>query len=459
MKIIKLIINLIKNSKRKGRFIKNMKVLKYETCKNKNLYFNEGKVKPKKYNSLMDREIVNIYPDVEFQEFYGFGGAMTEAAAYLYSLLPEDKKKAFLEDYFSKINYSLCRISVGSCDFSLSSYSYAKKRDLSDFSIEKDMKYIIPFLQDAKKVNPNLKFLASPWSPPKFMKTNKMLYLGGKLAEKYKQIYADYLVKFIDSYKKLGIDIDFMTVQNETNAMPIWESCLYNADDEVDFVANYLYPTFKKNNISTKIIVYDHNKEKLFKRACDEFNKAESKDSISGIAFHWYSGNHFENISLVRQMYPDKLLFHTEGCFSFDKNNDFEGQYAHDIIEDLNAGINGYIDWNILLDNKGGPNHKHNYCNSISRLTEDNNDYTKSLAYYYVGHFSKFIQPGSKRIGFSKYLADIRMTAFKNPDGSIVIVMINDADYDINFHLCLKDMTFQDCLKKKSAVTYKIVNE
>ena len=288
------------------------------------------------------------------------------------------------------------------------------------------------------------------------MKNNKMLTLGGKLLDKYKPIYADYLVKYIKSYKELGILIDYITIQNETNAMPIWESCLYNSKDEVDFLVNYLYPTFQKNNINTKILIYDHNKEKLFNRASEEFSNPDAANAASGIAFHWYSGNHFENISLCRQTFLDKLLFHTEGCFGFDPNNSFPNQYGHDIAEDLNAGINGYMDWNILLDSKGGPNHKKNYCNSPIMLTHDNSDYIKTLAFYYIGHFSKFIKPGAVRIAHSKYLEDITITAFKNTDNSIAIVMLNRKNYDIDFRLCIKDTMFKDTLKQQSIITYVI---
>ena len=434
----------------------DIKVTKYETNKEKNYYFHETVAKVKPYSPRQEKNVINIYPNISYQEFHGMGAAITEAAAYAYSLLPENKKKDFMNDYFGTLKYSLCRISIGSCDFSLSSYSYAKKHDLSDFSIEKDNKYIIPFIQDALKINPNLRFLASPWSPPSFMKNTKKLTLGGKLLTKYKQTYADYLVKFIKAYKELGININYITVQNEPNAIMLWESCLYNAEDEADFVANYLYPTFEKNNIKTKILVYDHNKEKLFKRAVDEFSNPAAKETISGIAFHWYSGNHFENIALCREQFPDKLLFHTEGCFGFDKENSFQNLYAHDIAEDLNAGVNGYTDWNILLDCKGGPNHKKNYCNSPVMLKEDNSDYIKTLAFYYIGHFSRFIQPGAHRIAFSKFSSDIKMTAFKNVDGSISVVMINGEHYNMDINICINNSMIKDTLEAQSIVTFVI---
>lgn len=431
-------------------------VTKFETNNEKKLFLHESIVKTKPYSKSCENNIVNIYPNITYQKFFGFGAAITEASAYAYSLLPENKKKSFMEDYFKNINYSLCRISVGSCDFSLNSYSYAKKKDLSDFSIDRDKKYIIPFIQDALNINPNLRFLASPWSPPSFMKNTKMLCLGGKLSDKYKQCYADYLVKFIKSYNELGIKIDYITIQNEANATQVWESCVYKAEDEVDFLVNYLYPTFQKNNITTKILVYDHNKEKLFNRALEEFSNPDANKCASGIAFHWYSGNHFENIALCRQTFPDKLLFHTEGCFGFTPGNSFPNQYAHDITEDLNAGINGYMDWNILLDSQGGPNHKRNYCNSPVLLNKENTDYIKSLAFYYIGHYSKFIKPGAVRIAYSKYMADITITAFKNTDNSVVVVMANREHYNIDFNLCINNTMFSNTLLAQSIVSYVI---
>lgn len=437
-----------------------MKITKYETNKNKNLYFNKSKSKLviRKNHRFVDKYVVNVYPDVTYQKFYGFGACITEAAAYSYSLLPENIKQQFMQDMFSNINYSLCRLTIGSCDFSLSSYSYSKKHDLSDFSIDRDKQYVIPFIKDALAVNPNIKFLASPWSPPKFMKNTKSLILGGKLLNKYKQTYADYFVKYINAYKELGINIDYVTIQNETNGMPYWESCLYSPKDEVDFLANYLYPTFQKNNINTKILIYDHNKEKLFNRAVEEFSIPEASNAASGIAFHWYSGNHFENIRLCREKYPDKLLFHTEGCFSYDPNNSYPNQYAHDIIEDLNSGVNGYIDWNILLDSKGGPNHKKNYCNSVIMLNDDNSDYKKPLTYYYIGHFSKFILPGAVQIAHSKYITDINVTAFKNVDGSIVIVIYNGSGNNTEINLCISGKRVHSIIDKDSIVTYVVHN-
>lgn len=436
-----------------------MKVKKIETNFNRNLFWNESYVKSSSYSEKIENQVLNIYPSITYQEIIGFGGAFTESAGYAYSKLDGEKQKSLINDYFSQsgLNYTMGRLPIGSCDFSLSSYSYSKKPDLSDFSIERDKEYILPFLKSVLSKK-SLKLLASPWSAPKFMKTNKMLILGGKVANKYKQTWADYIVKYIKAYNNLGINIDYITVQNEPNAVQIWESCLYSPEEEANFATNYLYYSFMKNNINTQILIWDHNKEKLFQRAIAELTTKEANQAIAGIAFHWYTGDHFENIKLVHDAYPEKLLFHTEGCTGYSKfNKDEEIQngeiYAHDIIGDLNSGINAFLDWNLMLDYKGGPNHKKNYCNSPIMLTEDNSNYIKNLTYYYIGHFSKYIRPGAKRIAFSRYTDKIELTAFKNTDNSIAIVLLNRNNTNYEYNLCINDMVIHDNLDSHAIVT------
>ncbi len=252
------------------------------------------------------------------------------------------------------MNYNICRISIGSSDFNINSYSYSNKNDLSDFTILEDTKYIIPIIKEAKNRNNNLKILASCWSPPSFMKNNKKLTNGGNLLPEFRNTYAKYLVKFINSYKNEGIDIDYITIQNEPNAIQKWESCLYTSSQELDLIQNYVYSEFKANGIKTKILLWDHNKEKLVSRYLNK----NIDTQIDGFAFHWYTGDHFENIQLLREKYPDKLLFHTEGCTGysrFKKDDEVKNAeiYAHDIIGDLNYGTNAYLDWNMVLDYKG----------------------------------------------------------------------------------------------------------
>lgn len=431
---------------------------KFETNFKRNLYLDTREVKPKPYKESLENKVINIYPEIVYQNFLGFGGAITSAAGVAYKKLPKEKQKTFIEDYFKICNYSICRLPIGSSDFSSESYSYSNKKDLSDFSIEEDKEYIIPLIKDILKYNPNIKFLASPWSPPKFMKTNKMLVLGGKLQKKYYLTYAMYLLKYIKEYEKLGINIDYITIQNEPNAVQVWESCLFSAEEELDFLKNYLYPVFEKYQVKTKILVYDHNKEKLYSRARDIFNNSSE---AQGIAYHWYTGDHFENLDICSKVFKDKLLIHTEGCVGYSKfNPDDEVKnaeiYAHDIIGDLNHGCNGYIDWNVLLENNGGPNHKKNYCNSPIMLNKDSSDYYKNLCYYYIAGFGKVIKPGATRIGFSKYIDKIEITAFKNKDGSIGIVLLNRTDKNYEYNLCIENMLVHDNLDSHAIVSYLI---
>lgn len=440
-----------------------MTIIKTETNYKRKIFFSTSNVKSKKYSERFENNIINIYPEIKYQAIVGFGGAITEATALNYFSLPENKQTEFMKEYFSNdgANYNFCRLTIGSCDFSEKSYSYSNKTDLSDFSIEKDKKYIIPFIKKAQSLNPNLKFLASPWSPPKFMKSNKMLVLGGKLLDKYKKTWAEYIVKYIKSYENNGIKIDYITVQNEPNAIQIWESCLYSPQEEKDFIINYLFPTFQANNITTKILIWDHNKEKLFNRAFAELTNNKSLEAISGIAFHWYTGDHFENITLAKEFFPGKLLIHTEGCTGYSKFNPNDEEknaeiYAHDILGDLNAGINGYIDWNMCLDFKGGPNHKMNFCNSPIMLNNEKSDYIKNLSFYYINHFSHFIKPGAQRIGFSRYTDTIEITAFKNTDNSIAIILLNKNNFNKEYNLVFNNEVIHDNLDSHAIVSYFI---
>ena len=438
-----------------------MEIYKYETNYKRNLFFNKTKVTSKKILKNPEYQVINIYPEIKYQDFIGFGGAFTQSSGINFSKLSNEKKDSLIKDYFSKdgLDYSLGRLTIGSSDFSDKSYSYSKKSDLSDFSIDEDKNYIIPLIKKAIDTKNNLKFLASPWSPPKFMKSNKMLVLGGKLLDKYKQTYADYLVKYIKAYEKENININYITVQNEPNAVQTWESCIYTDKEEAEFAIKYLYPTFQNNNINTKIFIWDQNREKLFTRAISELNSNDALKAISGIAFHWYTGDHFENIKLVSETFPGKLLFHTEICTGFSHfkpNEELKNaeMYAHDIIGDLNNGVNAYFDWNLLLDHKGGPNHKLNYCNSPIMLNNDWSDYIKTPTYYYIGHFSKLIKPGARRLAFSRYTDSIEVTSFINPDNSIAIVLLNKNDHNKEYNLCINGTTIHDNLDSHAIVSY-----
>ena len=440
-----------------------MKLKKYETNYKYGKLLKEKEIQGFEENfEKKENNIIIVYPEIEYQEIIGFGGALTESSGYVFSKFSEEIKNKFIKDYFSEegICYNFCRLPIQSCDFSLSTYSYSNEESLNNFSIERDKKYIIPLIKAAQRENSNIKFISSPWSPSRFMKTNNNMCQGGKVKEEYRKLWAKYICRYLEKYKEDGIKINYLTAQNEPDAKQIWESCLYSAEEEAGFVLNFLIPELKKYNLDTKVLIWDHNKERVYLRAKEIFSR-DKENKIAGIAYHYYSGDHFENLAIIREKYPEKLLIHTEGCTGFSINKKTRQIpnaeiYAHDIIGDLNAGENAYIDWNVLLDFFGGPNHVHNNCNSPVMANISGKDYKKNASYYYIGHFSKFIKPGAKRIGFSKFTSELEVCTFKNFNNSIVVVIMNKTEKNEKFNLVINEKYYSDNIDKHSIITYII---
>lgn len=418
-----------------------------------NIYLKEEKMELQSCTSNIEWNVINVYPNVKYQKWYGFGGAFTESACYNICSLKKEKYENLLFDYFSKnsLNYTLGRIPIGSCDFSLNSYSYTLKHD---------KKNIIPVIKDALKYN-KIKFMASPWSPPKEWKTNKSLINGGLLKKSNYQDYAKYLADFVIDYKKNNIKISYINVQNEPIATQIWESCLYLPNEEADFLENYLIPTMKKNNIKIDYFIFDHNKDCIYKRVNDTINKG-LLNKIFGIAYHWYTGSHLQNLDLVHQYYPNCLLYHTESCCKYSEYNKIQWLkdaelIGLDILSDMNHYMNAYIDWNLVLDYDGGPNWASNNCKAPIILNSDKTDYIKTPIYYYIAHFSKYIKNGYRRIATSTYFLNIFAVAFTN-DKEIVVVVINPNNHIINYNICIDNSYVNDELNKHSIVTYILKN-
>jgi glucosylceramidase len=383
----------------------------------------------------VENQVVNLYPEVEYQTVLGFGGAITEAAGYAFSKLTKENQEKALELYFGKdgIGYQLMRSHIDSCDFSLSTYTAMddpEDKDLRSFSQEREEQYILPLLRAAvKKSGKNFDLMLSPWSPPAFMKTNQSRTHGGKLKEEYRKAWAEYICRYIKEYEKKGFPVNRLTIQNEPAAVQTWDSCIYNAEEEKVFLRDYLYPTLKEQGLGhIKLNIWDHNKERLYERAKAIIDE-ETDSMVDGVAFHWYSGDHFEAITLTHEVFPEKELIFTEGCveysrFSADQLKNAQ-MYAHDIMGNLNSGMTGFIDWNIFLDEKGGPNHVGNYCDAPIMVDTQSGELMVKLSYDYIGHFSKYIKPGAKRIGVTKYTSELEVTAFKNPEGELVLVALN----------------------------------
>lgn len=412
--------------------------------------------------------VVNLYPDVMYQKIRGFGGAFTEAAGYTLSKLSEEKQKEIAVAYFGEdgIGYTMGRTHINSCDFSLSNYAYVEDpedNNLDTFTRERDQLYIVPFIRLAQQVSKeHIEFLASPWSPPAFMKTNGEMNHGGKLKEEYRKLWAEYICRYIKDCREDGIPVNMITIQNEPEATQEWDSCRYSALEEMEFVRDYLGPVMKEQGLSDiEIYIWDHNKEIMYERAKDILKDEKAAEYIAGVGFHWYTGDHFEAVSLVREQYPDKELLFTEGCVEYsrfmDSNDVYKAEmYAHDILGNLNAGMNGYIDWNLVLDEKGGPNHVNNLCAAPIMCDCNSGTYEKRLSYYYVGHFSKYIHRGARRIAVTKYTDQIEVTAFLNPDGEKVVVLLNKQNSDIPVVLREYGKGTELIVKAHSIVTLRI---
>ncbi|HEV2715925.1 MAG TPA: glycoside hydrolase family 30 beta sandwich domain-containing protein, partial [Terriglobales bacterium] len=293
-----------------------------------------------------------------------------------------------------------------------------------------------------------LVIFGSPWSPPAFMKDNNNMLHGGRLKPEFYQSWAIYFTKFIKAYQQEGIPIWGITIQNEPMATQTWESCIYSAEQERDFLKNNLGPTMHREGLGDKkIIVWDHNRDLIYQRASTLLADPKAARYVWGIGFHWYepwSGGEpmFDNVNLVHESFPDKNLLFTEGCvdvFKAERLSDWKlgEQYGRSMINDFNSGAVGWTDWNVLLDETGGPNHVKNFCFAPVHANTRTGELIYTNSYFYLGHFSKFIRPGAKRIASSPSRSQLLSTAFINPDGRISVVVMNRSDKSISYNLWL----------------------
>jgi glucosylceramidase len=395
---------------------------------------------------------VFVEPTKTFQKFFGIGGAITDASAEVFAKLSKDKQKELMNAYYDKekgIGYSLLRTTIHSSDFASGSYTYIKEgdKDLKTFNIDHDRQFRIPMIKEAiKTAGGKLTLYASPWSPPAFMKSTNNMLKGGTLLPEYYQSWANYYTKFIKAYEKEGMPIWGITVQNEPMATQTWESCIFSAEAERDFLKNFLGPTMKKEGLADKkIVVWDHNRDLMTHRANVIFSDPEASKYTWGIGFHWYenwSGGTpmFENVRKVHEEYPSKNILFTEGCvekfdakkYQFWANGE---RYGTSMINDFNNGTVGWTDWNILLDQKGGPNHVGNFCFAPIHADTDSGELIYTPSYYYIGHFSKFIRVDAKRVSTSVSRSSLLSTSFLNVDGKMVTIVMNQTNKTVTYNL------------------------
>lgn len=401
---------------------------------------------------LSEAEAIPAGPTLEidasktYQTIIGFGGAFTESAAYTLSKMSPDKRAEVLNAYFNPtegLGYTLCRTHINSADFSLGNYAYDEVDgdfELKHFDISRDKRWLIPMIKDAMAVKgANFKVFASPWSPPAWMKTNGQMNYGGQLKPECRDVWARYYARYIKEYAKEDIAIWGLTVQNEPAATQTWDSCIWSAEEEGAFVRDHLGPTLEKEGLKdVKIMVWDHNKDIIFERVKPILSDPKTAQYVWGVGFHWYSGDQFENLAKVHNVFPGTNLLFTEGCQEGGVRLgawDLGERYAHDIIGDLNNWTVGWTDWNMVLDERGGPNHVDNLCDAPVIADTLRNDVYYQSSFYYMGHFSKYIRPGAVRIGSTANHVSLETTAFKNTNGSVAVVVMNRSNAEIPFHL------------------------
>ena len=433
---------------------KDKRVSTYTTAKDTDLRLssNGTAVFEKGVQPLETEVAIFVNPNKTFQTFMGVGGAITDASAEVFAKLPEDKQAELLKAYYSEeegIGYTLARTSIHSCDFSSGSFTYVSDEDkeLKTFSIEHDRQYRIPMIKRAiEAAGGKLPLYVSPWSPPAFMKTNGDMLQGGSLLPEFADAWALYYAKFIKAYEKEGLPIWGLTIQNEPMATQRWESCIYTAEQERDFLKNHLGPTLEREGLGDKkIIVWDHNRDLINHRANTIFDDPEASKYAWGIGFHWYetwTGGQpmFVNLDHIAESYPDKKLVFTEGCAESFNPEHYEywpnaERYGRSMINDFNQGTVAWTDWNILLDETGGPNHVFNLCFAPVHADTRTGEIIYTPSYYYIGHFSKFIRPGAKRVSTVSSRSHLLSTSFINDDGKMATVVMNHTDEEIKYKL------------------------
>ena len=409
---------------------------------------------------------ITLNPEEKFQTIIGFGGSFTESSAYLLNKLSASNRKKILNAYFSEegANYSLTRTHIASCDFSLSNYTYAKvenDRLLENFSIEEDKGDIIPMILEAKSISKNgFNIIASPWTAPPWMKDNKK-YVGGKLLPEFNDAFALYFSKYLEAYKKEGIAIWGVTVINEPHGNGNnWESTLFSPKEMTDFVQHHLGPKLEKDGwADVKILGYDQNRAGIKEWVDVMYKDEKSSKYYDGLAIHWYESTYEvfpEDLQYAHKKSPNKYLIQTEACvdseiphwnddawywkkeatdwgwdWASEKDKYLHpkyapvNRYATDIIGCLNNWVDGWVDWNMVLDKQGGPNWFKNWCVAPVIVDPEKDEIYFTPLYYTMAHFSKFIRPGAVKIGCAINHKDLLATAVKNPDGTMAVVVFN----------------------------------
>ena len=453
----------------------DMKIKVFETSRNGNKL-----TELTGFSSTDNISEISLNPKKKYQSSTGFGGAFTESSAYLLNQMSDEKRKEIIDAYFSEqgSNYSLTRTHMNSCDFSLSNYSYSPvegDKNLKHFSVQEDMEDIIPMIQDAQEASKDgFKIFASPWTAAPWMKDNND-WRGGKLLPEYYDTWALFFSKYVDAYKDQGINIWGFTVENEPHGNnSSWESMHYSPDEMTNFVKNFLGPQLERDGKGDIVILgYDQNRADLKKWVDSMFENEESSKYFDGTAVHWYDSTfeYYPNeLQYAHNKAPNKYLIQTEACidseipqwedddwyfrkeatdWGFDWREDDKkylhpkyapfNRYSRDIIGSLNNWVDGWVDWNMVLDTQGGPNWVNNWCVAPIIVDPSKDEIYYTPLYYVMTHFSKYIRPGAEIIDVENNDSDLMVTAAQNPDNSIAVVLFNEGKDEKSYNIKLNE--------------------
>ena len=448
----------------------------------------------------VEASVVGLYPDYSFQRFEGWGCAMTETACYLLSRMSPENRRAALSRWFGPegMDARFIRIHIDSCDYSLTEYQAVADPiadpELNTFFIDRDRQYILPVVKEALAMAGGpVKVLLSPWSPPwqwktppEFSQNDAAVYggadfsvdttkpgrcFGGRLKREYYGAWAKYLVKFIQAYQAEGIPVGMLSIQNEASAATPWDSCLWSGEQERDFLKDHLYPEMERAGLAGKIeiFIWDHNKERAIEHIDAFMADPDAAKKVDGFAYHWYSGDHFEALELLHGHYPDRVLMHSESCPLHKPGSPLSGSatedgvlnkggadrtaqecdygdaidYAHDIIGDMNCGMQRWIDWNMIVDRRGGPRHVGGGFGA-PLICEDDFSFSETLCYNYLREIARTIKPGAVRIGKSVFGKVVEAAACRNADGSVGVLLLNRAGEDQTVNLRMDGRILRD---------------
>lgn len=452
------------------------------------------------FPAVLDTVEISILPEEKFQTITGFGGSFTEASAYLLNQLSQENRDKILEAYFgeSGARYSLTRTHINSSDFSLGNYSYAPvegDKELEHFSVDEDMDDIIPMIKDAMAISKNgFKIISSPWTAPPWMKDNND-WRGGKLLPEFYDTWALFFSKYIEAYREQGIDIWALTVENEPLGNDSnWESMHFSPQEQNEFVKNHLGPRLRDDGHEVKILGYDQNRdEELLEWVDAMYDDEDAAQYYDGTAVHWYGSTYDYFPDALQYAYrkaPGKHLIQSEACIdaevphwqddawywskeATDWGWDWAPEerrhlhpkyvpvfrYARDIIGCLNNWVDGWVDWNMVLDRQGGPNWAQNWCIAPVIVDPDKDEVYFTPLYYTLAHFSRFIRPGAVRIGFNSPDENLQVTAAQNLDGSIAVVIFNPSEEAKGIRLSLAGSANEISISGKAVQTIIITNQ